>query len=466
MLRSRRRPARSRSRPWTSPIAFRETRWSSTSIARPPSASRASRQRKSPMTTRSRWLTSSNASGSPCLAWGTAAVVFVALEIGSFVHGHTQRVPATDPEIRRAGCRFYSSRPRLDPRHRLPARRVGAPPALARTPEELTAANVVRSTIESVGTFAGPALAGALLAFWSPGTVMLVTWRGVPLGRRARRADPARPAPGSAEETDSRGRVPARGGAGSRRSRATGGSGSSSASTPRRRSWPERSASSSSSPPSSCCIARLHRRPAERRDGGRRRARRAGRLRADRTQAARLRLRARDRALVARRSPRSASGRTSGSRSSPSPCSASATRSSTSPGLTLLQRTAPPDVIGRVFGVLEMILVGTIGLGAALAPVLIHVVGIRWALVVTGAVLPVLAALTWRQLQAIDAESHAARAPRPARARSRSSHRCRHPRSSASPRSSSGLPLRPARRSSARAIRATASTSSSRGSCG
>ena len=74
-------------------------------------------------------------------------------------------------------------------------------------------------------------------------------------------------------------------------------------------------------------------------------------------------------------------------------------------GLTLLQRTAPPDVIGRVFGVLEMILVGTIGLGAALAPVLIHVVGIRWSLVVTGAVLPVLAALTWRQLQAIDAES-------------------------------------------------------------
>ena len=76
-------------------------------------------------------------------------------------------------------------------------------------------------------------------------------------------------------------------------------------------------------------------------------------------------------------------------------------------GLTLLQRTAPPDVIGRVFGVLEMILVGTIGLGAALAPVLIHVVGIRWALVATGAFLPALAALTWRQLMRIDAESHA-----------------------------------------------------------
>ena len=66
-------------------------------------------------------------------------------------------------------------------------------------------------------------------------------------------------------------------------------------------------------------------------------------------------------------------------------------------GLTLLQRTAPPAVIGRVFGVLEMMLVGTIGLGAALAPLLIDWIGIRWALVVTGAFLPVLAALTWRQ---------------------------------------------------------------------
>jgi MFS family permease len=76
-------------------------------------------------------------------------------------------------------------------------------------------------------------------------------------------------------------------------------------------------------------------------------------------------------------------------------------------GLTLLQRTAPPDVIGRVFGVLEMMLVGTIGLGAILAPALIDGFGVRWALVVSGAFLPALAALTWRQLRAIDAASHA-----------------------------------------------------------
>jgi MFS family permease len=79
-------------------------------------------------------------------------------------------------------------------------------------------------------------------------------------------------------------------------------------------------------------------------------------------------------------------------------------------GLTLLQRTAPPKVVGRVFGVLEMLLVATMGIGAAIAPVLVDWVGIRWSLGITGAVLPVLAAVTWPRLLAIDAE---ARAPGP-----------------------------------------------------
>jgi hypothetical protein len=74
-------------------------------------------------------------------------------------------------------------------------------------------------------------------------------------------------------------------------------------------------------------------------------------------------------------------------------------------GLTLLQRTAPPDVLARVFGVLQMILVGTIGLGAALTPALIDVIGIRWSLVVAGAFLPALAAVTWGKLLAIDAQA-------------------------------------------------------------
>jgi MFS family permease len=75
-------------------------------------------------------------------------------------------------------------------------------------------------------------------------------------------------------------------------------------------------------------------------------------------------------------------------------------------GLTLLQRAAPPDVIARVFGVLESLLVGAIGLGAVITPLLIDWFGVRATLIAIGAFLPVLAALTWRRLVAIDAEVH------------------------------------------------------------
>jgi MFS family permease len=48
-------------------------------------------------------------------------------------------------------------------------------PSLARTPEELTAANVTWSTIDSLSVFAGPAIAGFLLAVTTPQTIVLIS---------------------------------------------------------------------------------------------------------------------------------------------------------------------------------------------------------------------------------------------------------------------------------------------------
>jgi predicted MFS family arabinose efflux permease len=74
-------------------------------------------------------------------------------------------------------------------------------------------------------------------------------------------------------------------------------------------------------------------------------------------------------------------------------------------GLTLLQRAVPDEVLTRVLGVVQSVFVGTLGLGAILAPVLISAFEIRGALIISGALLPVLAALFWRRLIALDDEA-------------------------------------------------------------
>jgi MFS family permease len=71
-------------------------------------------------------------------------------------------------------------------------------------------------------------------------------------------------------------------------------------------------------------------------------------------------------------------------------------------GFTLLQRGTPSDVLARVFGVLHSLFYATVAVGAALAPVLIHGLGVRWALVIVGALLPVLSALARAALAGID----------------------------------------------------------------
>jgi MFS family permease len=71
-------------------------------------------------------------------------------------------------------------------------------------------------------------------------------------------------------------------------------------------------------------------------------------------------------------------------------------------GVTLLQRVVPDEVLTRVMGVLQSLYVGTLGLGAVAAPGLIALFGNRGALIATGAMPPVVAALTWRRLLALD----------------------------------------------------------------
>jgi hypothetical protein len=46
--------------------------------------------------------------------------------------------------------------------------------------------------------------------------------------------------------------------------------------------------------------------------------------------------------------------------------------------------------------------VGTLGLGAIIAPLLVSLFGVRWALVATGLLLPALALISWARLRKID----------------------------------------------------------------
>ena len=77
-------------------------------------------------------------------------------------------------------------------------------------------------------------------------------------------------------------------------------------------------------------------------------------------------------------------------------------------GMTMMQRAAPGEVLARVFGVLESLLLLTVALGSFVAPLLVDWLGARGALVVAGALLPVLVVPAWPRLTAID---RAARVP-------------------------------------------------------
>ncbi len=69
---------------------------------------------------------------------------------------------------------------------------------------------------------------------------------------------------------------------------------------------------------------------------------------------------------------------------------------------TLLQRAVPDEVLGRVFGAVESLIIGAMGIGAIIAPSLVSWIGTRGALIATGSLLPVLGILFWNRLGAID----------------------------------------------------------------
>ena len=70
--------------------------------------------------------------------------------------------------------------------------------------------------------------------------------------------------------------------------------------------------------------------------------------------------------------------------------------------ITIMQRTVPNAVLGRALGALDAILLGAIGIGALLTPLLIHVVGLRAMLIGTGVLLPALVLVMAAALRSLD----------------------------------------------------------------
>jgi MFS family permease len=70
--------------------------------------------------------------------------------------------------------------------------------------------------------------------------------------------------------------------------------------------------------------------------------------------------------------------------------------------VTLLQRAVPDEVLARVFGALETVVVVGLGLGSLAAPVLVDALEVDGALVAFGLLLPALAALCAAALRRVD----------------------------------------------------------------
>ncbi|MDX6466019.1 MAG: hypothetical protein QOI27_1059 [Gaiellaceae bacterium] len=72
-------------------------------------------------------------------------------------------------------------------------------------------------------------------------------------------------------------------------------------------------------------------------------------------------------------------------------------------GITLMQRTAADAVLARVFGVLESLALATLAVGSLVTPAILAALGPRTTLAIVGLVLPVLLLPAWPTLRRVDA---------------------------------------------------------------
>jgi MFS family permease len=73
--------------------------------------------------------------------------------------------------------------------------------------------------------------------------------------------------------------------------------------------------------------------------------------------------------------------------------------------ITLLQRTADEEVLTRVLAVLWGVAMGAVAIGSLVAPAIVDAVGVRASFVVVGLILPLLTLATYRRLVAIDVDT-------------------------------------------------------------
>ena len=69
---------------------------------------------------------------------------------------------------------------------------------------------------------------------------------------------------------------------------------------------------------------------------------------------------------------------------------------------TVIQRLTPDAVLGRVFGAFETCLIGTMAVGSAIAPLMLHLWGLRTTVGVLGVVIGLIAVLGYPRMRSLD----------------------------------------------------------------